>query len=319
MADLWKAGREKESAPLILALLREEAAAADNSHAGLYGSLRWEEEETLDTALRQEGGILFYHPALLCEAFLTDSGRLLERYCALCQKAAAQKNGSAQKPGFFSGAGGGAGTKEQEAKARRTERSYRRILQKFCVPREEAVLDLDSFDYIPYMSSLDQGFLQVEPLEYREVSRLDELAIAIDTSGSCSGALVQRFLSETWSILRERENFFSRMRVHLIQCDCMIQDYRVLTSQKQWEELIPRYQIKGHGDTDFCPVFELLDELKAKKELRTLRALLYFTDGDGIYPEKEPWYETVFVFVDQESEKGSIPSWAVRVNLGELL
>ena len=36
----------------------------------------------------------------------------------------------------------------------------------------------------------------IEPLEYKEVNRLEELVIAIDTSGSCSRELVQRFLGK---------------------------------------------------------------------------------------------------------------------------
>ncbi|MFQ7786761.1 MAG: hypothetical protein ACLRIP_01095 [Blautia massiliensis (ex Durand et al. 2017)] len=47
----------------------------------------------------------------------------------------------------------------------------------------------------------------IEPLEYKEVNRLEELVIAIDTSGSCDGETVRRFLGETYSILSEKENF----------------------------------------------------------------------------------------------------------------
>ena len=50
----------------------------------------------------------------------------------------------------------------------------------------------------------------IEPLEYKEVNRLEELVIAIDTSGSCSGETVQRFLGETYGILSEKENFFQQ-------------------------------------------------------------------------------------------------------------
>ena len=53
----------------------------------------------------------------------------------------------------------------------------------------------------------------LEPLEYKEVWRLDALAIAIDTSGSCDAALVSRFLKETYGIFSSRENFFQKMKV----------------------------------------------------------------------------------------------------------
>ncbi len=319
MSDPEQIEKEDEYSLLILDLLREKAIAKDTQHPGIYSSVSWEKSRTADAALKQEKDRLFYHPGLLCAAFLSDSDLLLKEYVSLCQSAVALRTPCGKNPLFFSGAGGGAKEEETDALSEDSKRDYRKILQKFCVPREEPVLDLDSFDYIPYVNSLKEGLLQVEPLEYKEVNRLDELAIAIDTSGSCSGELVQRFLKETCSILRQRENFFSRMRVLLIQCDSMIQDVRVITDFEEWEEMIPRYRIKGHGDTDFCPVFDLIDELYLKKEIRSLRALLYFTDGDGIYPVKAPPYETVFVFVDEKSEKGKIPGWAARVNLGEIL
>ena len=53
-----------------------------------------------------------------------------------------------------------------------------------------------------------------------------------------------------------------------------------------------------------------------KKEIQNLRALLYFTDGDGIYPSRKPPFETAFVFLNRESQKQEIPPWAVLLNLG---
>lgn len=194
---------------------------------------------------------------------------------------------------------------------------YHHFLSRFTVPREEAILDTDSFDYIPYHYGLTYyGNLPfIEPLEYKEVNRLDELAIAIDTSGSCSGRIVQRFLEETWSILRQRENFFSKMRLHLIQCDSMIQEHRIFTSVEEWEDAVPSLQILGHGNTDFCPVFELLEKLIQQREIRNLRGLLYFTDGDGIFPRTAPSFDTAFVFLNQATEKHKIPDWGIRLNL----
>ncbi len=246
---------------------------------------------------------------------------------------------------------------------------YRQFLRRFAVPREEALTDMDAFDYIPYYYGLAcygdeiaaynasrtdssattseclhtatsdclraagseytsgqvifpvahplpaKGIPFIEPLEYREVNRLDELAIAIDTSGSCSGRIVRRFLEETWSILRQRENFFARMRLHLIQCDSMIQEHRIFTSIEEWEDYLPDIRILGQGNTDFRPVFEYLEKLIHKKEIRHLRGLLYFTDGDGIFPVRAPAWDTAFVFLNDQTEKHAIPAWAIRLNL----
>ena len=137
----------------------------------------------------------------------------------------------------------------------------------------------------------------IEPLEYKEVNRLEELVIAIDTSGSCDGETVRRFLGETYSILSEKENFFHKMKVYLIQCDCCIQDVKVIHSEEEWKEYSKNITIQGRGGTDFRPVFRYVKEQQEKKEIRSLKALIYFTDGDGIYPGSKPDYETAFVFL----------------------
>lgn len=234
---------------------------------------------------------------------------------------------------------GRGGTASEEADLQPNDNmDYRKFLRQFAVPREEPLLDMDSFDYIPYCYGLEcyadeirtyaaqsrcascnqpvaRSISFLEPLEYSEVNRLDELAIAIDTSGSCSGRIVQRFLEETWSILRQRENFFSRMRLHLIQCDSMIQEHRIFTGVEEWEASLSDIRILGHGNTDFRPVFDYLNKLIHEKEIRHLRGLLYFTDGDGIFPDSPPQWDTAFVFLNNQTEKHAIPGWAIRLNL----
>ena len=73
--------------------------------------------------------------------------------------------------------------------------------------------------------------------------------------------------------------------------------------------------VKGHGDTDFTPVFRLVDRLIQEKELKNLKGLLYFTDGDGIYPDQKPDYDTAFVFLNEELRKGRAPDWALTLTL----
>ena len=74
-------------------------------------------------------------------------------------------------------------------------------------------------------------------------------------------------------------------------------------------------KVQGFGGTDFRPVFRLVEQMRTKGELRHLKGLLYFTDGDGIYPDQAPDYETAFVFLNRQCEKQGVPSWAVRLNL----
>ena len=67
---------------------------------------------------------------------------------------------------------------------------------------------------------------------------------------------------------------------------------------------------KGDSSTDFRPVFELIRQEKERKELKNLRALIYFTDGDGIYPGQKPDYETAFVFLKRTDKMKLVPPWA---------
>ena len=194
---------------------------------------------------------------------------------------------------------------------------YRNFLEQFMVSGEEVELDLDSFDYITYWYSREhyEGVVLLEPLEYKEIHRMREMVIAIDTSGSCSGRVVQQFLEETYRILSERENFFRKMEVHLIQCDSMIQEHAVIRSEEEFLDYMEHVTVKGLGGTDFRPVFDLVDRLIREKELRDLGGLLYFTDGDGVYPSKPPSYDTAFVFLNDAHEKHRIPDWGLRLNL----
>ena len=186
----------------------------------------------------------------------------------------------------------------------RSRYDYRKFLKQFCRLREEVELDTESFDYIFYHFGMEHyGNLPlIEPLEYKEVNRLEELVIAIDTSGSCSKETVQRFLGETYAILSEKENFFSRMKVYIIQCDCFIQKVDVIHSEEEWKEYSRKMTIQGRGGTDFRPVFELIRQEKERKELKNLRAL--------IYPRQKPDYETAFVFLNRTDKMKLVPSWA---------
>nr|WP_294527868.1 VWA-like domain-containing protein [uncultured Blautia sp.] len=194
----------------------------------------------------------------------------------------------------------------------RRDYDYRDFLQKYFHTREEVKLDTESFDYIFYNYGMEHygDVPLIEPLEYREVSRLSQLVIAIDTSGSCSVAVVQRFLEETYSILSSRENFFNEMEVYLIQCDCCIQKTDVIRREEDWRRLEDKIEIQGRGGTDFRPVFRYVDQLRREGQLKELGALIYFTDGDGVYPEESPEFDTAFVFLKDTDSLKMVPSWA---------
>ena len=68
---------------------------------------------------------------------------------------------------------------------------------------------------------------------------------------------------------------------------------------------------------DFRPVFAYVDEQIAKGEFENLKGLIYFTDGYGVYPDRMPDYDTIFVFLNEDEQKPKVPVWAIEVVLSE--
>ena len=201
--------------------------------------------------------------------------------------------------------------------ANRERYDYGRFLKKFAVRGEVVRINDDEFDYIYYTYGLKlYGKMPlVEPLEYKEVKRIREFVIAIDTSGSVSGKMVQLFVQKTYNILKTTESFFSKINLHIIQCDAQIQEAVKITSQREFDRYMEAMEIHGLGGTDFRPVFRYVDELREKNEFENLRGLIYLTDGFGTFPKKKPEYETAFVFVDDGVNSYDVPSWAIRLIL----
>lgn len=196
---------------------------------------------------------------------------------------------------------------------------YSRFLRKFAVLKEEIQVDPDSFDYAfyTYGLSLYGNMPLIEPLESREIYRVEDFAIVIDTSMSCSGELVRRFLEETYDVLSETESYFRKIHVHLIQCDDTVQSDVVITGPDDLKEYMEHFEIRGNGGTDFRPAFEYVNGLRARREVTNLRGLIYFTDGLGIYPVQAPPYDTAFVFVETMFSDEAVPAWAMKVVLEE--
>lgn len=212
------------------------------------------------------------------------------------------------------------GSLMEELQVENQERyDYSQFLRKFAVLKEEMQVDPDSFDYAfySYGLSLYGNMPLIEPLESREISRVEDFAIVIDTSMSCSGELVRRFLEETYDVLSETESYFKKVHIHIIQCDDTVQSDVLVTSQEDLKDYMEGFEIKGNGGTDFRPAFEYVDGLKKSRQVASLKGLIYFTDGKGIYPVKAPAYDTAFVFVEDMFSDESVPPWAMKVVLEE--
>ena len=211
-----------------------------------------------------------------------------------------------------------AGNLVQELKAvNRETYDYADFLRRYATLGEVTQVNQDEFDYIYYTYglSLYGNMPLVEPLEYKEVRRVKEFVIAIDTSGSVSGDLVQRFVTKTYNILRQQENFFTKINLHIIQCDAKVQEDRKITSQRDFDRYLETMELRGFGGTDFRPVFAYVDELIRAGEFSYLRGMIYFTDGRGIFPERKPDYDAAFVFLDDGGELPEVPVWAIRLVL----
>lgn len=199
----------------------------------------------------------------------------------------------------------------------REKYDYSEFLKKFAVMGEVMKINDDEFDYIFYTYGLQlyKNMPLIEPLEYKEMKRIREFVIAIDTSGSVQGEEVQTFLNKTYNIMMSTESFFSKVNVHIIQCDATVQEHVKVTSREEFETYLGNMQLHGFGGTDFRPAFSLVEELRHNKEFTNLKGLIYFTDGCGIFPEKKPDYETAFVFVQDGYEIPEVPPWAIRLVL----
>ena len=211
-----------------------------------------------------------------------------------------------------------AGELMQELEAVNREKcDYAAFLRKFAVKGEAVQVNQEEFDYIfySYGMKLFRDTPLVEPLEYQEVRKIREFVIAVDTSGSVSGELVQKFIQKTYDILMQEESYFKKINVHIIQCDAKVQEDVKITSRRELSEYLAFMKLRGFGGTDFRPVFSYVEELSKKGEWKNLSGLLYFTDGFGTYPKKKPPYRTAFVFLREDYEVLDVPPWAIRVVL----
>lgn len=204
--------------------------------------------------------------------------------------------------------------------ATKPKTDYAAMLSRFATLREEIKVNPDEFDYVYYTYglSLYENMPLVEPLEYTEDHRIRDFVIAIDTSASCKGETVKHFLTKTYEILKTSESFFSKINLHIIQCDAAVREDVCIKSKEELESYLDSITVKGFGATDFRPVFTYVDELLTKKEFEDLKGLIYFTDGYGVYPSGPPGYDVMYVFLGEDEMRPKVPAWSLSVVLEDL-
>ncbi len=111
---------------------------------------------------------------------------------------------------------------------------------------------------------------------------LEEIAIAVDTSGSVGEDELLQFTSETSHILHE----LAPERVQFIQCDAEVQE----TTEYSRESLPLKVTYKGRGGTAFEPVITYL-----KENHPNVAALVYLTDLESSDFGDEPHFPVLWV------------------------
>lgn len=112
-------------------------------------------------------------------------------------------------------------------------------------------------------------------------SDLLRIVVTVDTSGSVDESLLGIFLSEVNAIMESYPNY----EIDLITADAQVQSHRVFLPGELLE-----YKISSRGGTDFRAVF---DYVEAHIDYPTL--LLYFTDGYGVFPQREAPFDVFWV------------------------
>ena len=117
---------------------------------------------------------------------------------------------------------------------------------------------------------------------------LNNIFIAIDTSGSISGNDLEKFGAEVSEVLGQYPS-----TIHLVYCDYRISEHR----QYSRSELPISIKPLGGGGTDYRPVFNLIEAGNYSPA-----CLIYLTDLEcRSYPKTHPSYPTLWVSLGKNS------------------
>lgn len=199
----------------------------------------------------------------------------------------------------------------------RVRYNYTEFLKRFGMNMETMRLSEEEFDnnYYTYGLELYGDIPLIEPLEYRDNRNIRDFVIAIDTSGSVRGEVVQKFVEHTHDILAGEKTFENNLNMYILQCDDSIRDIAHITSREDFDKYLKSMEITGLGRTDFRPVFAYVDKLIRENKLPELRGLIYFTDGKGGFPAQAPDYRTAFIIHNDSLNEVYVPEWAIKMEL----
>jgi predicted metal-dependent peptidase len=110
------------------------------------------------------------------------------------------------------------------------------------------------------------------------------VVVALDTSGSVQAEELREFLAEIDALKGQ-----VRANVTLHACDDKL-DANGPWRFAQWEAMKLPEAISGGGGTDFRPLFDWVAQENINPDL-----LVYFTDAQGHFPEREPHFPVVWL------------------------
>ncbi len=125
------------------------------------------------------------------------------------------------------------------------------------------------------------------------------VVVALDTSGSITADELREFLGEIDALKAQ-----VRANVTLHACDDKL-DARGPWYFAMWESMALPAEVSGGGGTDFRPIFAWIDQARINPDL-----LVYFTDAQGRFPERDPAYPVVWLV----KGKAEVP-FGIRVQL----
>jgi predicted metal-dependent peptidase len=120
---------------------------------------------------------------------------------------------------------------------------------------------------------------------------IQEIVVAIDTSGSISDNELAQFLAEVHGVASVNVS-----QLHIVFCDADVHDWCTISMS----DPLPKLKPHGGGGTDFRPVFDEVHRRNINPAV-----LLYLTDGYGSYPEM-PQYPVIWVLTGKDAQK---PPW----------
>lgn len=185
--------------------------------------------------------------------------------------------------------------------------SYRALLEQYLQNEEVGRANPEEFDMASYALGMELygNVPLIEESEVREDKSSGNIIIALDTSGSCSGKILESFVAETMQILDE---FPAENRtVRIINCDEKIESEVVIQRGEDYK-VSELCRCRGFGGTDFRPVFRRAEELN---KTENVDLLLYFTDACGNFPAKRPSVNSLILVYDECCGAGAyLPKWA---------